>query len=271
MKPLLKFSDLYEVKKILRKSGLKTVCEESRCPNMSECFGSRTATFMILGNRCTRSCSFCNVSRSSPLPPDPREPYRILEAVRKLGIKYVVLTSPTRDDLPDGGASHFARCVRVLKREGLEVEVLVPDLKGRKENLAVVLRERPKVLNHNLETVPRLYSAVRKGADYERSLNVLKWSKEIDPSVLTKSALILGFGEKREEVIRVMEDLRSVECDILVLGQYYQPSLGHHPVVKYYTEEEFLELEEIAKAMGFRYVVAKPNARSSYKALEAVL
>jgi len=271
MKPLLKFSELYEVKRVLRKSRLKTVCEESRCPNISECFGSKTATFMILGNRCTRSCSFCNVSKSFPLPPDPTEPYRILEAVRKLGIKYVVLTSPTRDDLPDGGASHFAKCVKVLREEGLKVEVLVPDLRGKKENLERVLKEKPVVLNHNLETVPRLYPSVRKGANYDRSLKILKWGKDIDPSVLTKSALILGFGEKKEEVIRVMEDLRKVNCDIIVIGQYYRPSLKHYPVLKYYTDEEFLELEDIARSMGFKYVVAKPNARSSYKALEVFL
>ena len=271
-KPLLRFSNLYEVKKLLRKAKLHTVCEESRCPNISECFGSKTATFMILGNRCTRRCAFCNVEKGYPKGVDPEEPYRLLQAVRALGLKYVVITSVTRDDLPDGGASHFAKCIRVLKEniKGIKVEVLIPDFRGSKRALETVLMEDPVVLNHNLETVPRLYPRVRIGANYERSLNILKWSKEINRNVYTKSAIILGFGERKEEVLRVMEDLRSVDCDFLVIGQYYQPSLKHHPVVKYYSEEEFKEFEEIGYEMGFKFVVSKPNARSSYKAFESL-
>jgi len=273
MKPVLHFSKLYEVKKLLRKSRLYTVCEESRCPNISECFGSKTATFMILGNRCTRRCVFCNVEKGFPKAVDPEEPYRLLEAVKALRLKYVVITSVTRDDLPDGGAFHFAKCVKVLKEniEDIKVEVLIPDFRGSKKALETVLREKPVVLNHNVETVPRLYPKVRIGANYERSLKILKWSKEIDKSIYTKSALILGFGETKEEVIKVMEDLRKVECDFLVIGQYYQPSLKHHPVVKYYSEEEFKEFEEIGYELGFKFVVSKPNARSSYKAFESLL
>ncbi len=273
MKPVIEFSKLYEVKKLLRRTKLHTVCEESRCPNISECFGNKTATFMILGTHCTRRCAFCNVEKGFPQKVDPEEPYRLLEAVKILGLKYVVITSVTRDDLPDGGAFHFAKCIRVLKENipDIKVEVLIPDFRGNKKALETVLKERPVVLNHNIETVPRLYPGVRVGANYERSLNILKWSKEIDKSVLTKSALILGFGEKKEEVIKVMEDLREVDCDFLVIGQYYQPSLKHHPVLKYYTYEEFKELEEIAYNLGFKFVVSKPNARSSYKAFESLL
>ncbi len=273
MKPVIQFSKLYEVKKLLRKTRLHTVCEESRCPNISECFGNKTATFMIMGNHCTRRCAFCNVDKGFPLPLDPQEPYRLLKAVKALNLRYVVLTSPTRDDLPDGGASHFAKCLRVLKENipDIKVEVLIPDFRGNKKALETVLKEEPIVLNHNLETVPRLYPSFRIGANYERSLKILKWSKEIAPHIYTKSALILGFGEKKEELIKVMEDLREVDCDFLVLGQYYQPSLKHYPVVKYYSEEEFKELEEIAYSLGFKFVVAKPNARSSYKAFESLL
>jgi lipoic acid synthetase len=273
MKPILKLSRLHEVQKVLRLSKLNTVCEESRCPNISECFGTGTATFMILGNRCTRGCSFCNVSRREPAKPDPEEPYNLLRAVQRLGLHYVVITSVTRDDLPDGGAHHFAECIRVLKENipDIKVEVLIPDFRGNRNALEIVLAQKPVVLNHNIETVPRLYPTVRIGANYERSLKILKWSKEIDRSIYTKSAIIVGFGEKKEEIIKTMEDLREVDCDFLVIGQYYQPSLKHHPVVKYYTEEEFKELEDIAYDLGFKFVVSKPNARSSYKAFESLL
>ena len=271
-KPVIEFSKLYEVKKLLRKTRLHTVCEESRCPNISECFGNKTATFMILGTHCTRRCAFCNVEKGFPQKVDEEEPYRLLEAVKKLGLKYVVITSPARDDLPDGGAQQFANCIRVLKEniKDIKVEVLIPDFKGKKEALEKVLKEEPVVLNHNIETVPRLYPKVRIGANYERSLKVLKMSKEILPKVKTKSAIIVGFGERKDEILKVFEDLRKVDCDFLVIGQYYQPSLKHYPVVKYYTEEEFKELEEIAYSFGFKYVVSKPNARSSYKAFESM-
>ncbi len=272
-KPLIRLSQVNGVKKLLRKARLNTVCEESRCPNISECFGNRTATFMILGDRCTRGCTFCNVKRKHPLPVDESESYRLLEAVKALGLKYVVITSVTRDDLPDGGAEHFARCIRVLKENlgSVKVEVLIPDFRGRKEALETVLEAGPDVLNHNVETVPRLYPRVRIGAKYERSLKILEWSKEIAPGVPTKSALILGFGERIEEVINVLKDLRKVGCDFLTVGQYYAPSLKHHPVVKYYSEEEFKEIENIAYSLGFRFVACGPNVRSSYRALEGYI
>ncbi len=273
MKPILELSKTHEIKKLLRSLRLHTVCEESRCPNIGECFGSGTATFMIMGDTCTRACSFCNLQRGKPLAPDPEEPHRLLHTVKTLKLSYVVLTSPTRDDLPDGGAGHFARCVRVLKEHipSIKVEVLVPDFKGDTQALSKVLSSEPDVLAHNVETVPRLYDRVRLGSKYERSLALLRFSKELAPHTLTKSALVLGFGESLEEIIQVMKDLRSVGCDLLTIGQYYQPSREHHPVVKYYTEEEFKTLEEIAYNLGFKSVASGPNVRSSYKAMELSL
>ena len=273
VKPVIKLSKVNEVKRLLRRSMLNTVCEESRCPNISECFGERTATFMILGDRCTRGCTFCNVKRKHPVPVDPEEPERLVKAVKALGLEYVVITSVTRDDLPDGGAGHFARCIRVLKENipGIKVEVLIPDFRGSREALEVVLRERPDVLNHNIETVRRLYPEVRVGSNYERSLKVLRISKEIAPNVPTKSALIVGFGETMEELFEAMEDLRRVDCDFLTVGQYYAPSLQHHPVVKFYTPEEFSLIEKRAYEMGFRFVACGPNVRSSYRAFEGWL
>ncbi len=271
MKPVLQLSRVHEVKKILRRAGLNTVCEESRCPNISECFGNRTATFMILGDRCTRACSFCNVSRGSGKKPDPSEPERLLEAVEYLGLDYVVITSVTRDDLEDGGADHFYRCIRTLKENipGIKVEVLIPDFGGMVESLKRVLDGGPDVLNHNVETVPRLYPRVRNGSDYERSLEVLRKSKELAPYIPTKSALILGFGETFEEVTRVMEDLRSCGVDFLTVGQYYQPSFRHHPVVKYYSSDEFSLIEKVGYDLGFKFVASGPHVRSSYRAFEA--
>ncbi|RMH81273.1 MAG: lipoyl synthase [Acidobacteria bacterium] len=268
MKPVLELSKTVGVKKLLRSLKLHTVCEESRCPNISQCFGSGTATFMILGDTCTRGCTFCNLSRGRALPPDPEEPYHLLQAVKALNLNYVVLTSPTRDDLRDGGAEHFVKCIRVLKENipNIRVEVLVPDFRGSIEALRVVLSSGPDILSHNVETVPRLYTKVRIGAKYDRSLELLRKSKEWAPSVPTKSAILLGFGERFEEVLQVMKDLRSVDCDFLAVGQYYQPSLRHHPVLKYYSQEEFEELRSIAYSLGFKHVASGPNVRSSYRA-----
>ncbi len=270
MKPTLALSKTHGIKRLLRNLKLNTVCEESRCPNIGECFGSGTATFMILGDTCTRACSFCNLKRGRSIPPNPEEPYLLLQAVKSLGLSYVVITSPTRDDLPDGGAEHFYKCVKVLKEEipNIKVEVLVPDFKENRKSLELVLSSQPKVLAHNVETVPRLYQRVRGGAKYERSLEVLRLSKEINPEVFTKSALILGFGERWEEIIEVLKDLRSVKCDLITIGQYYQPSKDHHPVIKYYTEEEFKELERIALSLGFKGVKTGAHVRSSYRAWE---
>ena len=273
MKPVLELSKLHRVKKVLRRARLNTVCEESRCPNISECFGAGTATFMILGDRCTRSCSFCSVRRGVPEPLDGEEPYRLLDAVRVLGLRYVVITSVTRDDLEDGGARHFSECVKVLKDsiKGIKVEVLIPDFGGSEEALRQVIDACPDVINHNVETVPRLYRNVRLGSDYERSLWVLKRIKELVPSIPTKSAIILGFGEKVEEVLEVMRDLRKVGVDFLTIGQYYSPSLRHHQVVKYYSLEEFEYLRREGLSMGFRFVASGPNVRSSYRAFEAYI
>ena len=272
-KPVLRLSETNSLKRLLRKAKLNTVCEESRCPNISECFANQTATFMILGDRCTRGCTFCNVKRKFPLPLDEEEPFRLLQAVRALRLKYVVITSVTRDDLPDGGAEHFAKCIRVLKSSlpRIKVEVLIPDFRGSEDSLRVVLRGEPDLLNHNLETVPRLYPEVRIGSNYERSLRVLEMSKKLAPHIPTKSALILGFGENLQEVIEVLRDLRAVKCDFLTVGQYYAPSLKHHPVVKYYSREEFREIERIAYRLGFRFVASGPNVRSSYRAFEGWL
>jgi len=273
MKPVLQLSRVHHVKKVLRKARLNTVCEESRCPNISECFGNRTATFMILGTRCTRGCSFCNVSRGGGEVPNPYEPDRLLEAVKVLGLSYVVITSVTRDDLQDGGSSHFYRCVKILKENipGIKVEVLIPDFGGNPESLKRVLEAQPDVLNHNVETVPRLYPKVRKGSDYQRSLRVLALTKEISPRTPTKSAIIFGFGETLDEVMEVMEDLRRCGVDFLTVGQYYQPSLRHHPVAKFYSNEEFERIKKVAYEMGFKFVASGPNVRSSYRALEAYI
>jgi len=270
MKPVLLLSETHRVKRLLRNLKLNTVCEESRCPNIGECFGSGTATFMILGDTCTRACTFCNLKRGKSTAPNPEEPYLLLQAVKSLGLSYVVITSPTRDDLPYGGAGHFYRCVKVLKETipHIKVEVLVPDFKGNMKALELVLSSQPNVLAHNVETVPRLYEKVRTGSKYERSLEILKASKRINPHIPTKSALILGFGEKWEEIVDVLKDLRKVDCDFITIGQYYQPSKDHHPVVKYYTEEEFKELEKIAYSLGFKRAKAGAHIRSSYKAWE---
>ncbi|MCS7196059.1 MAG: lipoyl synthase [Aquificaceae bacterium] len=273
MKPLLKLSDTHRIKRLLRSLKLNTVCEESRCPNIGECFGSGTATFMVLGDTCTRACTFCNLKRGKSSLPDPQEPYHLLQAVKAMGLRYVVLTSPTRDDLHEGGAEHIHQCVRVLKENlpDLKVEVLVPDFKGSFQALRRVLMAEPDVLAHNLETVPRLYNLVRVGSKYGRSLELLLRAKELAPHIPTKSALILGFGEEWEEVLQVLKDLREVGCDLLTIGQYYQPSKEHHPVVKYYTEEEFRRIEEIAYSLGFKRVASGAHVRSSYRALELSL
>lgn len=252
---------------LLERFGLHTVCQSAHCPNIGECFSRGTATFMILGNICTRNCRFCAVETGFPSPPPPEEPFRVAQAVKEMGLKYAVITSVTRDDLPDGGADHFYRTIKEVKRFNPEVkvEVLIPDFKGEEAGLRRVLSAKPEVLNHNLETVPRLYPEVRPGADYLRSLALLRKVKEIAPHVLTKSGLMLGLGEEGEEVIRVMEDLRDGECDLLTLGQYLQPSPRHLPVHKYLTPEEFDEYKRIGEKMGLG-VASGPFVRSSYRA-----
>lgn len=257
-----------EIQHLLRGLNLHTVCEEAGCPNIGECFGQRTATFLILGDTCTRNCHFCAIRHGHPGPLDENEPENVAEAVERLGLKFAVITSVTRDDLPDGGAHVYAACMAAIRRRLPEcgIEVLIPDFQGSEEALGTVMEARPDVLNHNVETVPRLYPRVRPQAEYQRSLNVLRRAKEMVPEVLTKSGLMLGLGEEREEVIRVMHDLREVGCSLLTIGQYLRPSSGHLPIQRHWKPAEFSELAEIGQKMGFIHVEAAPLVRSSYHA-----
>ena len=260
-----------ELKKLMRDLQLHTVCEEARCPNIGECWNSRTATFMILGDVCTRRCMFCAVKKGAPGGiVDVDEPRRLGEAVGYLKLKHVVITSVNRDDLADGGASVFAKCIAEARknRPGCSVEVLIPDLEGNWDALAVIVQARPEVLNHNTETVPRLYRRVRPYANYQQTLNLLRTSKQLDAQMLTKSGLMVGLGETVTELLETMEDLRNTECDILTVGQYLSPSPRHLPIQRYYTPEEFEEIKEAGIEMGFRHVESGPLVRSSYHAGE---
>lgn len=254
---------------VLRRSALRTVCQSARCPNLFECFARGTAAFLILGPNCTRRCRFCAVPKGEPAPVDPGEPLRVAEAAQRLGLGYVVVTSVTRDDLPDGGAEQFARVIgEVRRRAGARVEVLTPDFAGDPAAVATVSAARPEVYNHNLETVPRLYPEVRPGASYERSLRLLEQVKALAPAVVTKSGLMVGLGEERSEISRVLVDLRSVGCEVVTLGQYLCPGDGHLPVARFVPPEEFDEMAEEARALGFRAVSAGPFVRSSHGAAE---
>jgi lipoic acid synthetase len=257
-----------EVNDLLVDLKLNTVCKEAHCPNQLECFGNHTATFMILGDHCTRNCTFCAVNYGSQEPPDSDEPKAVAEAVSLLGLKYVVLTSVTRDDLADGGAAHFAATIRAIRKLGNEIsiEVLVPDFQGSAEALATVLAAAPAVLNHNLETVPRLYPAVRPQADYHRSLRLLEEVKRLAPGTVSKSGFMVGLGEKREEVSALLGDLRKVGCDLVTIGQYLRPSREHHPVVEYIHPDIFQSYGVEAQSLGFLGVASGPYVRSSYQA-----
>jgi len=263
-------SILARMKDLLDGLQLHTVCESADCPNQGECFAHGTATFMILGDVCTRNCTFCAVKTGRPLPVDASEPEHMVEATRRLGLRHVVITSVTRDDLDDGGAAQFARCVVALRRydPSVTVEVLIPDFQGSFPPLKVVLDSSPTILNHNVETVPRLYPEVRPQANYERSVELLMKAKAEAPQVLTKSGLMIGLGETREEVIEVMRDLREADCDFLTIGQYLQPSPQHHPVVRFVTPAEFEEYKNVGEEMGFKYVASAPFVRSSFHAAE---
>ena len=258
---------------LMRGLKLHTVCESAECPNRTKCFGEGTATFMILGDICTRNCTFCAVTKGLPLPPDPEEPEHIVAAVKQLGLRYVVITSVTRDDLPDGGASHFARTIEAIRAydPNIMVEILIPDFRGSLSALQTVIDAQPTVLNHNVETAPRLYPEVRPRANYQQSIELLKRAKLLDNGLITKSGLMLGLGETQPEVIEVMADLRQANCNILTLGQYLQPSLKHHRVVRYVPPEEFEEYQKAGKEMGFASVVSGPLVRSSFHAAEAYL
>ncbi|HYA26760.1 MAG TPA: lipoyl synthase [Thermodesulfovibrionales bacterium] len=265
------FSGLHTTKQLLRSHGLSTVCEEARCPNIGTCFSKPTATFMILGSRCTRNCGFCSVDQASqelPGPLDTEEPRRVALAALAMGLKYVVITSVTRDDLSDGGAQHFARTVRAIRSCLPEsgIEVLTPDFKGNGEALKTVLDSRPDVFNHNVETVPRLYPLVRPQAEFARSLKLLRYAREIAPLVRTKSGLMLGLGETDDEIVSVLKSLRTAGCDYLTIGQYLRPSAKNLPVVRYVPPDAFERYGDLALSLGFKAVASAPLVRSSMNA-----
>ena len=257
------------VKGILRDLGLNTVCEEASCPNIGECFNAGTATFLIMGPACTRACPYCDIDfEKKPQPLDITEPERLAEAVRRLNLNHVVITSVNRDDLPDGGASQFVRCIDGVRSLSPQttIEVLIPDLCGNWDALEIILQAKPEVLNHNTETIQRLYRRVRPQGDYQRSLELLKRSRQLRPEVYTKSGLMVGLGETDAEVREAMQDLRAVDCDILTLGQYLQPSPKHLPLVAFISPEQFNTWREFGESIGFLQVVASPLTRSSYHA-----
>ncbi len=261
--------EVQRLKKILREQQLHTVCEEASCPNLGECFGHGTATFMIMGDICTRRCPFCDVAHGKPLPLDTGEPVNLATTIRAMGLQYVVITSVDRDDLRDGGAGHFIECIHEVRKQNpdIRIEILVPDFRGRmKIALEIMNRQPPDVFNHNLETVPRLYKQVRPGADYQWSLSLIREFKKLYPDVPAKSGLMLGLGETIDEVQQVMQDLREHDCNMLTIGQYLQPGLSHLPVQRYVTPDEFRQLETIGKGMGFSQVASGPMVRSSYHA-----
>jgi len=261
---------LASMRSLFDELSLHTICENALCPNLGDCFSNRTATFLLLGDICTRNCTFCAVKKGVPCPVDEKEPQHLAEAVEKLGLRHVVITSVTRDDLPDGGAAHFARTIARLqeKDKALTVEVLIPDLGGSLRSLKMVVDAHPDVINHNLETVPRLYPQVRPKADFQRSLRLLGQAGELDSHIVTKSGLMVGLGETRDELLQAMEELRKVNCDLLTIGQYLQPSAHHYPVVRYVPPEEFVEYESLGKAMGFCDVASVPLVRSSFNAAQ---
>ena len=257
-----------ELKGLMRELGLHTVCEEARCPNIGECWEHKAATFMILGDVCTRNCTYCAVTHGTPKPDDPGEPARLAEAVARMGLQHVVITSVDRDDLPNAGAEAFAACVREIRARMPEtsVEVLIPDFKGSEAALRIVLEAEPDILNHNLETAERLYRLARPGGRYDRALELLARARRIAPDALTKSGIILGLGEEWDEILRCLRDLRRSDVNIVTLGQYLRPSDAHLPIARYYTPEEFAELRAAGLAMGFAHVESSPLTRSSYHA-----
>ncbi len=259
---------LAKMKELVDSLQLHTVCESARCPNQGECFARGVATFMILGDVCTRNCTFCAVEHGQPAPPDASEPEHVVEAIAKLGLRHVVITSVTRDDLPDGGAHQFAKVIAAIRSydSRITTEVLTPDFQGSLSALEVIVASHPAIINHNVETAPRLYPHVRPQANYERSIELLKHVKSMGEELLTKSGLMLGLGERREEIIQVMENLRKVDCDFLTIGQYLRPSMKHHEVVRFVPPAEFEEYKNTGVAMDFRGVASAPFVRSSFQA-----
>lgn len=267
----IKFQDpkrINKVERLLKGLSLRTVCEEAICPNRMECFSKGTATFMILGSICTRNCRFCNVVKGKPEIVDPLEPENLAKAAKELNLRHIVITSVTRDDLPDGGASRFVKCIEKVREysKGTSIEVLIPDLRGSKKALAKIVAVAPEIINHNVETVPSLYKEVRPMADYSQSLNVLADIKKMNPKIFTKSGIMVGLGEKEGEVVRLFADLREVGCDFLTVGQYLQPSKKHYSVVEYIHPDIFKDYEKVAYELGFKHVASGPFVRSSYNA-----
>jgi lipoyl synthase len=269
----LRLSDLHEIKSLMRSRSLHTVCEEARCPNRGECFSRGTATFLLMGNVCTRACAFCDIATGRPLPVDTAEPLRVAEAARQMGLRFVVVTSVDRDDLPDGGAGHFAATVRALRAltPAPGVEVLTPDFRGRIPSVEVVVEAGPDVFNHNVETVPRLYPRARRGSSLERSLAVLAAAKDLDPAMTTKSGLMVGLGERPDEVRDLLSRLSDSGVDIVTIGQYLRPSSENLPVEEYVSPETFDDYRRAGERMGFRHVFSGPFVRSSYRAEEFAL
>jgi len=263
---------LSDMKDMLDRLNLHTVCESAICPNVGTCFSKGTATFMILGTICSRNCGFCSVTHGTPLPVDSEEPLHVAQAAKKLNLQHVVITSVTRDDLPDGGAQQFADTIRQINRylPDASTDVLIPDLRGVKENLKIVTEAQPDILAHNLETVPGLYKTARQYSNYEVSLAILEWTKEMDPTIYTKSGIMLGLGETREDVLSTMEDLRKVKCDFLTIGQYLRPTPQNVEVHEYIHPDIFTQYKEEGEKMGFRYVASAPFVRSSFHAEEAL-
>ncbi len=263
-------SNYAHVRRVMRDLGLHTVCEEAHCPNVGECWDHRAATFMILGDLCTRNCAYCAVAHGTPLPADIEEPRRLAEAAAAMGLKYLVVTSVDRDDLPNGGAEQFAAVVAEtrLRLPDASIELLIPDFKGSEQALRIVVEARPDILNHNLETVRRLYRLARPGGRYDRALELLARAKAMDPAAVTKSGVMVGLGEEWDEVVLALRDLRGVGVDLLTIGQYLRPSAAHLPVARYYTPEEFAELGRLGREMGYRHVESGPLVRSSYHAWE---
>ena len=261
-----------EVSELMTKLKLNTVCKEANCPNLGECFQKHTATFMILGSQCTRNCRFCNVVHGTPEPVAPLEPQHIAEAAKHLGLRHVVITQVTRDDLPDGGASHFAKTIAAIRElcPSTSIEVLISDMKGDHASLDTVIAAHPEVINHNIETVPSLYSTVRPEANYQRSLDVLRYVKEQDPSIRTKTGIMVGLGETDEEVLHTMDDVLAVGCDIFTIGQYLRPSEEHIEMKEYVVPEKFDIYKVIGMQKGFHYIASSPLVRSSYRAAEAL-
>ena len=271
LKTRLPVGDNYlNIKRLLRSSELHTVCEEANCPNIGECFSQKTATFLILGDVCTRGCRFCNVEKGVAQPLDFDEPERVAIAAKEMGLKHIVVTSVTRDDIPDGGAAIYAMTISAIRKYNPEstIEVLIPDFKGSDEALNTVIGESPDVINHNIETVPRLYKTVRPGAVYERSLRLLKTVSESSRTITAKAGLMAGLGEQFQEIVEVMKDIRDSGCDILTIGQFLSPTRNHLPVQRYYHPDEFKELKAIGMEMGFKYIESGPLVRSSYHAVD---